>query len=158
MQDGDLRRVAEIAAAVHPAYPEDVAVFAERLRLHPAGCHVLADGNDALLGYVLSHPWLFGAPPPLNALLGALPEQPTTYYLHDIALLPQARGGGFANGMARSIVYEARTAGFANVSLVAVNASGPFWEKHGFRIVDDPVLAAKLRSYDAQARLMMRDL
>ncbi len=158
MRDGDLGGVAGIAAAVHPAYPEDLAVFEERLTLHPAGCHVLIDANDALVGYVLSHPWLFGAPPALNVRLGRLPERPDTYYLHDIALLPLARGSGLANGMARSIVYEARAAGFPNVSLVAVNNSQAFWAKHGFRPVDDPALRSKLASYDAEALLMVRDL
>ena len=47
--------------------------------------------------------------------------------------------------------FEARAAGFANVSLVAVNRSGPFWARHGFRIVDDPALNATLRKYEEEA-------
>jgi ribosomal protein S18 acetylase RimI-like enzyme len=158
MKQSDLIRVAEIAALVHPSYPEDSAVFAERLTLHAAGCHVLGDEHGALVGYVLGHPWLFGEPPALNTRLVRLPDRPTTYYLHDIALLPEARGGGHANGMARSIVHEARIAGFASVSLVAVNDSAPFWAKHGFRAVSDPALAERLRSYDAGAGFMVREL
>lgn len=158
MTQADLPAVTGIAAQVHPAYPEDAYVFAERLTLHSAGCHVLADGDELLVGYVMSHPWLFMEPPALNARLGQLPDRPTTYFLHDIAILPRARGGGHANGMARTIIFEARAAGFANVSLVAVNRSGPFWAKHGFRIVDDPALNATLRKYEEEARLMVRDL
>jgi hypothetical protein len=158
MTQSDLIRVAEIAALVHPSYPEDAAVFAERLALHPTGCHVLGDERSALVGYVLSHPWLYGEPPALNTRLGRLPDIPTTYYLHDIALLSEARGGGYANGMARSIVHEARIAGFANVSLVAVNDSAPFWAKHGFRPVGDQTLANRLQSYDASACMMVRNL
>lgn len=158
MQESDLPRVAEIAALVHRSYPEDSEVFAERLRLYPQGCRVLSNEAGALVGYVLSHPWLFMQPPALNTLLVALPEHPTTYYLHDIALLPQARGSGFASDMARTLACDARAAGFANMSLVAVNDSAAFWEKHGFRIVGDPALAAKLGSYGPDARLMAREL
>jgi len=154
----DLPAVTSIAAQVHPDYPEDATIFAERLELHPAGCHVLADRDDFLVGYVMSHPWLFKEPPALNARLSRLPDKPTTYFLHDIALLPRARGGGYANGMARTIIHEARVAGFTNVSLVAVNKSGPFWAKHGFRVEDDPALNETLRKYEADARLMVRDL
>jgi ribosomal protein S18 acetylase RimI-like enzyme len=156
MQQSDLHRVAEIAARVHPSYPEDTEVFAERLRLYPQGCRVLSDEAGALVGYVLSHPWLFKQPPALNALLGRLPESPTTYYLHDIALLPQARGGGFAGGIIFSMARDARAARFSNMSLVAVNDSAAFWEKLGFLMVDAAALAAKLGSYDAGARLMAR--
>lgn len=158
MTQADLPAVMAIATEVHPAYPEEARVFAERLTLYPAGCHVLTDGHGLLVGYVMSHPWLFKQPPSLNTQLGRLPDQPTTYYLHDIALLPRARGGGYANGMARTIVYEAGAAGLPNVSLVAVNNSAPFWSKHGFRVVSDDALDALLRSYDDSACLMVRDL
>jgi hypothetical protein len=38
--------------------------------------------------------------------------------------------------------------------LIAVNNSERFWNKHGFEAVLDEVLAGKLRSYGAAARLM----
>ncbi|NEW95116.1 GNAT family N-acetyltransferase, partial [Rhodopseudomonas sp. BR0M22] len=40
MTPADLPAVDAIAAVVHAAYPEDAAVFAERLALHPDGCLV----------------------------------------------------------------------------------------------------------------------
>ena len=66
----DLASVDVIAARVHPSYPEDHAVFAERLRLHATGCRVLMTGGE-IAGYVISHPWHLGEPPALNALLGS---------------------------------------------------------------------------------------
>ena len=38
MRDGDIAAVIEIADMVHPAYPEEAAVFHERIQLSPNGC------------------------------------------------------------------------------------------------------------------------
>ena len=157
MTDADLAAVAYIAAEVHPGYPEDAAVFEERLGLYPAGCHVHADGSG-ITGYILSHPWLDRQPPALNTLLGAIPANADTYYIHDIALLGQSRGQDAARAILNQIIALARQSGFTNLSLVAVNNSAPFWRKHGFEIVPDAALDRKLKSYDAQARFMRRDL
>ncbi|MEJ1976896.1 MAG: hypothetical protein WDN49_13095 [Acetobacteraceae bacterium] len=58
-----------------PLYPEEPAVLAERLQLYPAGCLVLQVGQG-IAGYAVSHPWLFGRPPALNARLEGLPDSP----------------------------------------------------------------------------------
>lgn len=151
----DLPLVEDIAAKVHPNFPEDSAVFAERQRLYPDGARILElDGVPS--GYLLSHPWRFRQLPTLNALLGAIPADADTYYVHDLALLPPARGTGAAAMIVGEILRHARGAGFANVSLVAVNGSLPFWHKHGFRAVAAPELADKLASYEANARLLVK--
>jgi ribosomal protein S18 acetylase RimI-like enzyme len=151
----DLPAVETIAAAVHPDFPEDRAVFAERQSLYPEGTRLLElDGVPS--GYVLSHPWHYGHLPALNALLGAVPADADTYYLHDLALLPAARGTGAAAMIVGDLLRHARAGGFATVSLVAVNNSLPFWYKHGFRAVAIPELADKLESYEAAAKLMVR--
>jgi ribosomal protein S18 acetylase RimI-like enzyme len=157
MNPSDLAAVSAIAARVHPDYPEDDAVFAERLALYPAGCFVRANGIEAQ-GYLISHPWHLGRPPALNALLGALPAPATTYYVHDLALLPEARGSGAAAAIVTTLVGHARARQHHNISLVAVNNSVQFWQSHGFRIHDDAALTAKLASYDAQACYMVREL
>ena len=51
MTPADLADVMTIAAKVHQAYPEEEAVFAERLLLSPSGCLCLGDGG-ALTGLV----------------------------------------------------------------------------------------------------------
>lgn len=157
MTAADLPAVAAVAARVHPDYPEDDAVFAERLRLYPAGCLVVA-GAQELLAYAVSHPWHRLRPPALNSLLGALPAAPSTYYIHDVALLAQVRGGGTGTALVARLVAQARSAGLAELSLVAVNGSDGFWRRQGFADVDEPALADKLASYDAAARLMVRRL
>lgn len=153
----DLPAVEAIANRVHPGFPEDQAVFAERQRLYPDGTRLLElDGVPS--GYILSHPWRFKSLPALNSLLGAVPPDADTYYLHDLALLPTARGTGAAAMIVGEIQRHARSRGFANMSLVAVNGSIPFWTKHGFRPFPAPELADKLLSYEAAARFMVKVL
>ncbi|MCU4182311.1 GNAT family N-acetyltransferase [Bosea sp. BH3] len=156
MAPADLPAVMRIAGLVHPTYPEDEAVFAERLRLAPAGCHVLADGDGGLLGYVVSHRWPRGAVPKLNSLLGEIPAGTTNWYIHDLALLPLARRGGAAGAIASAVADHAASAGCTSLALVAVNDSAGFWRRHGFHEVHDPALAATLASYDDAARYMER--
>ncbi|KFG66615.1 GNAT family N-acetyltransferase [Microvirga sp. BSC39] len=157
MTPQDLTQVQALADAIHVSHPEDPEVLAERQRLYPKGCFMLVDDERAI-GYALTHPWRFAEPPCLNRLLGAIPSPATTYYIHDVALLPAARGKGYAAQITSLLVGHARKAGFDNLSLVAVNKSQVFWEKAGFREVAVPGLGAKLASYGPDAALMVRDV
>lgn len=157
MSAADLPAIMAAAAEVHPDYPEGEAVFAERLALHSAGCLVLA-GGKGIGGYVLSHPWRFGQVPALDSLLGALPEDADIYYIHDLALLPLARGSGAASACVHRLAAHARASGFARMALVAVGNSAGFWRRQGFREAHDEALARKLASYDDAARYLVRDL
>jgi ribosomal protein S18 acetylase RimI-like enzyme len=162
MVAADLPGVMAVADRVHPAFPEDGAVFEERLRLYPAGCLVFSSGED-ILGYAVSHPWRASDPPALNARLGELPPGSETYYIHDVALLPELRGSGAAALLVALLLARAHKGGFTSASLVAVNNSAGFWERHGFRNVAgqkvvDATLARKLRAYDEAAAFMVRQL
>ena len=157
MTSRDLAGVQFMADAIHVDHPEDPEVLAERQRLYPQGCFVLA-GEDGLIGYALTHPWHIGNPPPLNRKLGELPPRATTYYIHDVALLPSARGRGYAAHIVDLVVEHARQTGIGNLSLVAVNKSQAVWERHGFRANALSGLAEKLSSYGPDAVLMVRDL
>ncbi len=158
MTEVDMPAVCAIADRVHIDYPEDDAVFAERRRLYPQGCAALeCDGK--LAAYAVTHPWRYGEPPALNVMLETLPPKPTTYYIHDIALLPETRGSGTGSAIVKAVIAHAEATGVSNLSLVAVNNSGDFWRRFGFEVVDvEPALAAKLLSYDTDARFMVRRL
>ena len=136
MRAADLATVARISAEALPDYPEGEFVFAERLRLFPQGCFVV-EGSE-ILGYAISYPWTHGAPPRLNSELGALPAQPTTYYIHDIALRPAAHGRGLAKVLIERMETTAKAEGFRNLSLVSVNGSLAFWSKNGFEASSTP--------------------
>lgn len=157
MTDFDLDAVVNIAAEVHPGFHETREVLAERYHLYRPGSHILEIGSR-IAGYVISHPWRYGNLPALNSLLGALPEAPDTYYLHDIALLPLARRIGAAGDIVGALAKHAEAGGYATMSLVAVNGSQRFWERHGFGAVDLKELGAKLSSYEPSARYMVRPL
>lgn len=149
----DIAAVSAIAARVHPGFFEEDAVFADRLTLSPDGCWLL-EGERAPLGYVLAHPWRLGSVPALDTVLGTLPEAADTFYLHDLALLPGARGTGAAGRIVRKLIEGAKD--YPTMSLVAVNGSQPFWSRFGFVPHEDAALGAKLASYDAQACYMVR--
>jgi GNAT superfamily N-acetyltransferase len=157
MTSADLPAVMAVAAQVHADYPEDRAVFAERLELAPQGCLSFGDGVG-LAGYLVSHPWHAGRPPALNTLLDAIPPDATDWYIHDLALLPRARGSGAGSRIISYLGDLAARAGCARLALVAVNGSVGFWKHHGFRAVHDAALARKLASYDDAARYMVRHL
>ena len=149
MAVADLPAVEALAASMHPHHPEAAAVFAERLSLAPQGCWVLA-GPAGLAGYALSHPWTGTTAPPLDTLLGALPARPGAWHIHDIALLPEARGAGHAAAILRHLLAILPWA-----TLVAIPGTGAYWTRQGFAdatVADAPALA----SYGAGARFMAR--
>ena len=149
----DLTAVLAVADQVHPDFPEDLAVFAERQSLYPAGAYVLERG-DEVRGYLLSHPWHSGKPPALNCLLGKLPANADTFYIHDLALLPSELGTGKAGAIIKQIAAHAKANGFATISLVAVNDSSSFWQRFGFSADESPEGLARTRSYGEAACLM----
>lgn len=153
----DIAVITAIAGKVHPGFFEDEVIFSERRDLYPEGAKLLEQEGKAA-GYVLSHPWRYGDIPALNTLLGALPVNPSTYYLHDLALLPSARGTGAAGEIVSGLSAHAAAKNFPTMSLVAVNASRPFWEKHGFEAVNEAALTAKLATYGERAFFMVKKL
>ena len=155
MTEADFPVVDAIGAAVHRAFPESPAIVAERLALYPAGCLVLSS-DGGVIGYAVSHPWRLGYPPKLNTKLVRLPAEPDTYYIHDMALLPEARGAGAGAAGVRCLIRHARREGLGTLSLVAVSGSAPFWTRQGFRVQTDPGILQRLRSYGNEARFMVR--
>lgn len=153
----DLPAVTAIAETVHPDFWEAPEVLAERQRLYPHGASLLELGEKPV-GYVFSHPWRAKTLPALNSMLGAIPDDADTYYLHDLALLPVTRKVGAASRIVTTLEKHARARGFATMSLVAVNKSQGFWERHGFVVTEVPELYAKLLSYEESARYMVKGL
>lgn len=151
LRESDLPAVSKMAEKVHPGFPEDDAVFAERLALAPDWCFTLADRDDRLFGYILSHLWDDGAPPKLNTLIGRLPSRATVAYIHDLALLPEMRSGGHGRAIVNQLILQAKSQDLEAMALVAVSGSGPFWERHGFVVAPSP---APLSSYGPDARYM----
>lgn len=153
LKPDDMAAVTAISDEVHGEFTEEQAVLAERQALYPDGCFAF-ERDGTLVGYIISHPWTASKPPALGAFLGAIPAQADTFYLHDIALLPAARGTGAGAQILQLLDEEAARGGYATITLMAINGADRYWAAQGFSPIpaDD-----KLRqTYGADACLMQR--
>jgi len=155
MRAEDLPAAMAVADVVHPDLPESPDVFAERLKLFPAGCFVAEDGRGRLLGYALTHPARLGYPPSLDTVMGALPANADCLHIHDVALLPEARGLGLGDALTGRLKELARETGLRRLALVAVYDAARFWRRHGFQDHANPALAAKMAAYGEGAAYMV---
>lgn len=158
MTPADLDAVADIALVAFPDHFEGRDCFENRLALYPEGCFVLAEGEGTPRGYLVAYPWAADSAPALNTLIGSIPAGAAVLYLHDLALHPEVRGGGWTRAIVERLADQARAAGWPALALVAVNDAAPFWEGRGFRVVDTPAMADRLAGYGPDARYMTRAL
>ena len=164
MQAGDIPHVLTIQAqAYRDPMHESEAALASRCALSPRTCWVAVDAGSAragVAGYLLTHPWRIGAPPPLDTVLDALPDVPDCWYVHDMALAPHTRGAGVAGQLYAAALASAQSLGLRTSALVAVQQSQTFWARFGYVTSADvsPSMAAKLAGYGDGAVFMTRDL
>ncbi|MGL3819774.1 GNAT family N-acetyltransferase [Sphingopyxis sp. R3-92] len=131
MRADDLPTVVRISDVVHGEFTEPLETFADRLAHYPAGCAILERDGEAL-GYLISHPWpRDAAPPKLGVRMAAIPAS-DSYYLHDIALLPAARGTGAGATATAFVVHQAQAEGCRDVRLVAIQGADSYWHRQGF--------------------------
>jgi hypothetical protein len=158
MAASDLAAVAALSTRVHPNYPERPEVLAEKFRLFPQGCFALTAGKT-IAGYCFSHPWRKGAPPSLDTVLGELPQDADSYFIHDLTLDASMRGKSLATAIVPDLVRAAQDAGLSHMTLVAVSGSSPFWARMGFRPTPNATIQEAARTkYDAGAVHMERHL
>ena len=146
----DCRRSNRSPPTVHPDFFESLEVLAERQRLYLNGAYLL-EVNERPAGYVLSHPWrLRRSAAAQHAARRAARER--RHLLHPRS---RAAAGGPPHRRRelhhRGAAKHARAHGFPTMSLVAVNGSQGFWERHGFAVEDRPDLTQKLASYEDSA-------
>jgi N-acetylglutamate synthase-like GNAT family acetyltransferase len=155
MEVPDLIAVNALADRVHIAYPEDEAVFDNRLEVYAPGCFVYESEKD-ILAYFISHPWFWLKSPKLNSLLAAGSfADADVYYLHNLVVSEELRNFGVASEIVAQVLATAATQ-FARAALVAVNNSSRFWSTLGFENVGTEV--SGLESYGSDAAYMMRNL
>ncbi|RXH17488.1 GNAT family N-acetyltransferase [Bradyrhizobium guangzhouense] len=153
----DLAAISAVAVRIHPDLPERPEVLAEKMRLFPEGCRVLVAGHG-IAGYGLAHPWMQHRVPPLDDFLERLPDAADCLYIHDVAVLPDARGG-VARAYVAEIEQLALTSGIATLALVSVYGTRALWERLGFHpVAPDAALRDRLSSYGASATYMLREL
>lgn len=153
----DLPAINRIADSIHTGLPERSEVLAEKTELFPEGC-MLFDHNGIAVGYGISHPWILGSIPSLDSFLRKLPPDPNCIYVHDVVVLPPARGHNATGAYLQLVAEIARKNRIDYLALVSVYNSDPLWASHGFRTVSDEKLDPKLRSYGNTAKYMIFEL
>lgn len=148
------------AEAFTPDLRETPEVFANRIARFGEFFRV-AYQNGRMVGYVVAFPWKFGDAPVNNQKFPEDLPEPDCFFIHDIALLPGARGGGIARALLEDAYQTAHALGFDAASLVAVGQSGTYWDRVGFvpfARVTEAKRAYILAIYGPGARLMARPI
>ncbi len=153
----DTAHIARLSKEHLGVYAEGEEIFAERIRLAPEGCFVLANGV-AIAGYFCSHPWVRMKPPALHQMLSQIPDSADCWYVHDVAVDPIARGGGVVADACERALEVARAKGFRVAMLVAVSGAGSYWQRLGFKDATTEALRLKLKDYGDDAVYMERAL
>ena len=156
MTRGDLSNVSAIAREVHPFLPERPEVLAEKHRLFPQGAFVLQRGG-VVVGYAIAHPWSLDEIPALDAFLVDLSPAADCLFLHDVALLPRARGNRSAATLIELLKVVALTGGLRQIALASVYGTKTLWGRLGFQERTLPAGNHKLSSYGDGACYMMLD-
>jgi N-acetylglutamate synthase-like GNAT family acetyltransferase len=97
----------------------------------------------------------FANPPQLNQTYCRLPAQPDCLYLHDLAVAPAARTAGAGRLLVDAFFAHLRESELPRASLIAIQDSAPYWQRHGFQPV--PLagsLQSRLASYGLDVQYM----
>ena len=150
----DVESVKRIADIVHPTLPESMEVFLEKVILYPLGCRKLMFDN-ILSGYGICHPWRLNSVPRVDCFLNTLPPHPDCLYIHDIAILPQARGQNAAGIYIDYIKQLAIEYSIPSIALVSVYGTNVLWNRFGFHGVELTQLDNPLATYGKSAQYMV---
>ncbi|KAF2029748.1 hypothetical protein EK21DRAFT_67124 [Setomelanomma holmii] len=152
----DIESLMKIADQIHSDLPERREVFAEHVQLFPKGCLALVDvETNQLCGYAISHPIRYRHPPALGSVMGELASNPEQYYVHDVAILAQYQGSGYAQQCIDELLAVAKP--YRTTGLVSAYGTTKFWTRHGFRAVDiNTAMMRKLEGYGDGARWLER--
>ncbi|QLG87519.1 GNAT family N-acetyltransferase [Chitinibacter bivalviorum] len=155
IQTKDLPSILDIQAACYPIeLHEEYDTFLAKLQASPE-TNWLIEANGKILGYLFCHPWRGDAAPELNRVITSCPEIPDRFYLHDLAIHPQARGQNLSISLAHQALQWAQQMEYQNAMLVAVEGAEQFWQKLGFEVSQQQ--SASLSQY-GNAKLMLKKL
>jgi hypothetical protein len=157
IRPSDLDAINHIADEIHRSLPERAEVFEEKCTLFPEGCFAFVR-EEEVLGYGLSHLWQMGDIPHLDTFLRKLPDSPNCIFIHDVAVLSQARGENAAGAYIALVSAVARKYKITHLTLVSVYNTDVLWSRYGFKIVCDMSLVKKLDDYGQSAKYMALEL
>jgi ribosomal protein S18 acetylase RimI-like enzyme len=135
LTDDDIAGLHRLEAESYlPSLHESDEAFMRLIELFPEGALGCFD-DEGLCGYAFGVPLKAGWTLELRTPLEKIPDDPDTFYVHDVAVAERCRGRGVGRALAARLLDLARARGFTRSELVSVQGSAPFWEKFGFRRV-----------------------
>ena len=153
----DIDDIDQIANTIHTELPERKEVFAEKCELFPYGCMKFVDINGKICGYGISHPWQLYKVPPLDEFLVEIPLDADCIYMHDVAIMPDARGNMGAESYVWRLKNVTRSQRINKIACVSVYGTTVLWAKCGFRVDMPDSMIEKVRSYGDTAKYMIAD-
>lgn len=136
----------------HQIEPEPLAILQDKWIKSPNLCFCYQEGG-VLLSYLLAHAWNSDTTPSLSELLPDDFAGPILF-LHDLAVSTRAKGKGVGTKMVMHLLEKAQQGKFEKITLVSIQSSKAFWEKHGF--IEVPYEVSD--SYGDEATYMERSL
>jgi hypothetical protein len=153
----DIESVDKIAAAIHPGLAERPEIMAEKINLFPMGCRKLVL-HGVMMGYALAHPWTLFSAPALDEFIVSIPKGANCVHIHDIAVLPEARGRRCIEdyvALVRTLAAELNAPKLACVSVYDTEA---LWARYGFEVDARGPARGALAAYGPTARYMTADV
>ena len=155
MAEADLDAVLAVQAACYPPAMQEAADVVRGRLCASADTVLVARDADGICAYLFAYPSRLGKVTPLGGGF-ALPLEPDTLYLHDLAVAPRAAGQGLARRLVARLLSHAAVRGLAHSALVSVQDSRRFWESAGYARA--PGDADALATYPPDALYMARRL
>jgi ribosomal protein S18 acetylase RimI-like enzyme len=156
MRIHDLPSVLAIQAICYTQIePESRLSFESKLAASPDSCFI-AELDGRVVGYLMALPWELAGPPALHLESCRLPPAPDCLYLHDLAVEPAARAAGTGRALVEAFFVHLRSTDLVCASLVAIQDSIAYWQRHGFSPVPPTIaLRTKLASYGDNVHYMV---
>lgn len=127
-----------------------------KLESNPQTCFI-AEHDNTVWGYIIGLAVDEHSFPILNAPSISMPENPTILYLHDLSVLPSARGTGVSELLIQHLLKQ--SVNFEKTMLISVQNSLSFWQRYDFSPVDPSSwgLEQKVLSFGDDAVLMIKN-
>lgn len=159
MTAADVPAVMRIQARCYDSFmQESEAAIRARLEASPDLSWV-AVANGRMGAYLVAYRSRLGKLGALGAAFDIAAE-PDSLYLHDLAVDPACKGQGLGPALVRMALKKAGEEALSYSSLVSVQASKHFWERHGYAVWSglDARQASHLDTYTGQAWYMVNRL
>jgi len=119
-------------AAYGDIYIESKETFHTKLIVSNETC--LAGFKDGrMAGYCIGFNWQSGLAVPLHSDIREIEHQENAFYIHDIAIHPDFEGQGLAKKLMNTSIEIARSRGFKQLELTAVQTAATYWERFGYK-------------------------